>query len=365
MTFGHILRQAVWTLSVCSFTGTLGSSAAAADGATNWTLAFKSNDRLPAGFREFRFPRPDGSTQIGFLAESAQPSEAKRPLLVFVDGSGAHSQFFFANGQRGWGVFGALARKAADRFVVATSEKRGVTFGETGHGAATQASREYAHHATFEDRVAETRRLLDVMLTQPIVDRSRVVLLGHSEGADVAAGVAAEDPRVTHVAFLSGGGPTQIFDLIVLRRKAMAAAGATPEQIEQAVQELEADFRRIFADRDNEEKLFMGHAYRRWASFCSHPPVEALLRTKARLFLAHGSADDSVPIEAFDLLCAELIRAGRTDVDIRRYAGRGHSLAPPGAARGGPPLADLFDDILNWALGKSASTEDCSKSGAR
>lgn len=109
----------------------------------------------------------------------------------------------------------------------------------------------------------------------------------------------------------------------------------------------------------------MGHAYRRWASFCSHPPVEALLRTKARLFLAHGSADDSVPIEAFDLLCAELIRAGRTDVDIRRYAGRGHSLAPPGAARGGPPLADLFDDILNWALGKSASTEDCSKSGAR
>ncbi|HEX6838567.1 MAG TPA: hypothetical protein VF334_18445 [Polyangia bacterium] len=50
----------------------------------------------------------------------------------------------------------------------------------------------------------------------PEVDPRRLLVVGWSEGGIVAARVAADHPRmVTHVASLAGGGPTQLFDLVV------------------------------------------------------------------------------------------------------------------------------------------------------
>jgi len=338
-------------IMLCALSAALAASPATQPAAPpGWKLAFTDNPKLPRGFRQFTVPRPDGSTQTAFIADKPGCLDRRLPLLIFVDGSGAHSQFFFKGNQRGYGVYGALAQRAADRFHVATPEKRGVEFGDMGTpGVATDAAPEYAANATWDNRVAEIRLLIDAMVKQPNVDASRIVVLGHSEGADVAAAVAAADPRVTHCVFLAGGGPTQLFDLMCLRRKEMTKSGATPEQIEASVKELEADYRKIFADPDNEKELFMGHAYKRWSSFCAHPPVDSLLKTRANLFLAQGSEDTSVPVESFDLLVCDLIRNGKKNVEVRRYPGRDHSLSPPDKPKNAPPLQDVFDEILAWA----------------
>ena len=46
------------------------------------------------------------------------------------------------------------------------------------------------------------------------MDAARTLVIGHSEGGIVAAYVAAKLPKVTHVASLAGGGPTQLFDFV-------------------------------------------------------------------------------------------------------------------------------------------------------
>ena len=112
---------------------------------------------------------------------------------------------------------------------------------------------------------------------------------------------------------------------------------------------LEDDFRRIFADPDSTTRMFQGHAYRRWSTFCQHPPADNLLRTKAKLYVAHGSEDTSGPIEAFDYLVAELIRHGRRDVTIRRFANRDHGLRDVSKPATGPPMQDVFGEIIEWA----------------
>jgi pimeloyl-ACP methyl ester carboxylesterase len=319
---------------------------------TRSTLAVVENKRLPDSLRQFTVRRPDGSEQRAFVTKDAVEGEQRKPLMIYVDGSGAQSQFQIVDDHMlSVGLYGLLTRAAGGRFIVAACDKRGVEFGKAAArpGSAEGASEEYLRHATYDDRVSEVRLLIDALAAQPNVDASRIVLVGHSEGADVAAGAAAADPRVTHVAFLAGGGPSQMFDLLVLRRDGMLKSGASAAEAEAAITELEREYRELFNDPTSTTKFFMGHAYSRWASFFSHPPVENLLKSNARLFLAHGTRDESVPIEAFDLLVIELIRAGREDVVIRRCANCDHGLQDVDQPRNGPPMQDLFAEIVAWA----------------
>ena len=319
-----------------------------------WRFEAASNPELPPGFLQGTLQRPDGSRQSFFLGDF-DPAPARRPLFVYVEGSGAQSLFVRVGERVAYTLFGVMAKRYGSRFHVAAAEKRGVAFAESaGRGTAEHASKEYAEHATLEGRADEVLRLVDALLAEPRVDPSRVMLVGHSEGADVVSAVAAREPRVTHVAFLAGGGPTQFFDLLVLKRKELRAQGKSADEIEEAVAAMEEDYRRLLRDPDSTEKLFLGHAHRRWSSFCLNPPVESLARCEASLFLAHGSADVSVPIESFDFLVVELLRLGREDVYARRYPDRDHSFIPVGSAPGYEGFFEVVDEFLEWVDAEEA-----------
>ncbi len=321
-----------------------------------WKLPFVKHDELPRGFAEWHIPRRDGSLMTAFLAHHQHDPAVRKPLLVYLDGSGAQSQFTRRDQAVGYGMFGLVGSIAAEKYHVVGIEKRGAVFGEAGTpGSAQAASREYQEHATFEDRVGDACLLLATLLEEPTVDPTRVLLMGHSEGAGVAVGVAAREPRVTHVAFLSGTGPSQFFDLIVLRRKAMQKAGVPAEEIESSVGQLESDFRAILADPTSTDKLFMGHAYRRWASFGKRSAIDDMLASKCKLYLAHGSEDTNVSVESFDLTTIELLRAGRAGVTVRRFPGRDHSLRDPAFTANSPPMTDVIEDVLQWAAGVSTA----------
>ena len=53
-------------------------------------------------------------------------------------------------------------------------------------------------------QVRDLRRALDVLMAQPGVDPSRVVLVGHDFGAMYGTLAAANDPRITHLVFMAG-----------------------------------------------------------------------------------------------------------------------------------------------------------------
>lgn len=319
-------------------------------GTAHDSLTYVENAQLPPPFRQVAIARPDGTVQTAFFAESG--SAQRLPLAVFLSGSGAHSQFTVRNDRTYGSLLSVFARTALSEYHVAGLEKRGVRFGTDGKGTAAGASPQYNRFASLDERVAEVRRLLDCLLQTPLVDATRVLVVGHSEGADVAAALAAVDPRVTHVGFLSGGGPSQMFDLIVLTRKRLSSQGKSPQEIESAVRKLEGQYREILQNPTADDQFLWGHSFLRWSSFFRHSASEDLLKSNAALFVAHGSEDASGPIESFDALVVELIRAGRKHVEIRRYEGRDHSLRAPDTPANSPPMQDVFQDVVQWSLGK-------------
>ena len=133
-----------------------------------------------------------------------------------------------------------------------------------------------------------------------------------------------------------------------LKRKELSARGASENEINAAISELEQTYREIMANPQEIKKFFKGHSYKRWASYFSHPPMESLLRSHAKLFIAHGTLDNSIPIESADLLSTELIRMKRADVIMRRLPGYDHGLGEAGKPKSGPTMEPIFSEALTW-----------------
>lgn len=209
------------------------------------------------------------------------------------------------------GLQNLLLQSLKGRARVMVVEKPGVRYLDMPPepGTATGCSQEFLEEQTLPRWAEAVGASVRAAITLPDIASDRILVAGHSEGGIVAARVAAENPRITHVASLSGGGPTQLFDLVQLARtQGMGDPNKTPEA---RVQDIYAAWADIQADPGSTKKMLMGHPYRRWSSFLSDSVLAELSKTKARIFFAQGSTDTAVAPESFDVLQAQLLSRGQ------------------------------------------------------
>lgn len=261
-----------------------------------------------------------------------------RPLIVWIQGSGAYSHFLKRDG-RAIETVRSLRIKVQEKALLVLVEKPGIRFLDEYRplGTATSAPDEFRREHTL-DRWSEAvaASLLDA-LTIPGVDKARVLVAGHSEGALVACRVAAEVPSVTHVAPLSSGGLTQLFSLMQLARL----------ESETKVAEVLTGWQAVAKDPENFNSIWMGHPYRRWSSFLASSCLQELPKNpRAAIYMAHGTEDKASAIQASDALYASLLASGRS-VTYERMEAADHGLQFKSQPdRNG--LAEVFERISDW-----------------
>jgi predicted esterase len=286
-------------------------------------------------------------TIVFYVSEEAGASPL--PLLVYVHGSGATSHFV-QEGDRVVGRNGhsTVRDVAAGRARLVIVEKPGVEYlsDAPAPGGAAAASETFRYEHTLNRWAEAVTAALRAARRLPGVDSSRVLVVGHSEGGLVAAVHAAEQEWVTHVAMLAGGGPSQLYDLLVLARRGLffADRGETPDARERYVMDA---WERIQASPESADSLFFGHPYRRWSSFLSRSPMQALGNTHARIYLTQGTRDEAVTLESFEMLCSQL-RSQRADVVCDRAEGADHNFAYRAGEGPADGWAAAWTRVLEW-----------------
>jgi dienelactone hydrolase len=303
-------------------------------------------DSTPTGTKfERYFTQDKFGRKITFYLSLTKDNSPKLPLIVFI--------------KRGELVYGGLQnlvlQKAQDRARVLIVEKPGVKFLDSNDqpGAAEKCSPEFLAEHTLDRWGEAVGASLKAAWQLPGVDPSKTLVAGHSEGGIVAARVAAENPQVTHVASLAGGGPTQLFDLAEIARQRSKPATGNSLGAADAGQWVYENWKQIQADMNSTTKFFWGHPYRRWSSFLKTSVLAELLQAKAKIYLAQGTLDQTVTVTGFDMLRAELVSRGR-DVTVERIEGADH-----GFTRGPEDMEGIrrvFANVVNWFL--SAEEKD-------
>jgi dipeptidyl aminopeptidase/acylaminoacyl peptidase len=323
--------------------------------ATGQTPPAPQRDPAPLGVPFDRYTTTDrlGRTVTFYLSRPPKGATKSLPLAVMVQGSGASSVFRQRDGKTFGGLQMLVLAAAKGLARVLAAEKPGVQFGDDpkNPGSAEDARPEFRREHTLPRWVEAVATASRAAYALPDIDRGRTLVMGHSEGGIVAAHVAATEPGVTHVALLAGGGPTQLFDLAELARQGhfYQWVGADPEA---RARRLYDDWAKVRADPDSADKLWLGHPHRRWTTFLATSPLKGLVRSKARVYLAQGTADIAVAVSGFEVLRAELLAKGR-DVTAERLDGLDHSFRRPGQdARDPGGLRDVFGLVLDWWLAR-------------
>jgi pimeloyl-ACP methyl ester carboxylesterase len=278
------------------------------------------------------------------------PSSAKLPVVLFIGGSGCQSLFRKLGEHVGGGPQNLLLAQAKGRVRVLAVEKLGVKYLDAPDqpGSAVGGTEEFLKEHALSRWAEANIAALKAVWALPEIDASRSLVVGHSEGGIVAARVAAELPQVTHVASLAGGGPSQLFDFVF--RASQAGPEDKPGDAARRVQEVHDEWAKIQKSPDSISQFWLGHPYRRWSSFLASSVLQELLRTKARIYVAHGTRDTSVPVVSYDILVTEL-STHRREVTCERLEGADHGFQTEDMPKGPPVgLQALIGRLLAWFL---------------
>lgn len=182
---------------------------------------------LPYRAEEVSFANGD-TTLAGTL--TLPPGDGPHPALVLISGSGQQNRDEELAGVLGYRPFAAIA-DALTRQGIAV-----LRYDDRGVGQSTGDPSQ----ATTEDFAADAEAAWAYLRSRPDIDPDQIGLLGHSEGAIIAAMIAARNPQVAFVISMAGPAVSGYDTLLKQVERLTLAVGGTQADADTAVEQQKA-----------------------------------------------------------------------------------------------------------------------------
>jgi len=264
---------------------------------------------------------PANGFNIAATVTKPSTPSGQRPAVVLIGGSGPADR---DGTVAGIPVLGQIARDLVKAgFVVVRYDKRGV--GQSGGRAETATLRDYADDARAVVTYLRKERRRDV-------DRRRVAVLGHSEGAWVAMQLAANEQDIAAVVMVAGASGTG-GALVLEQQQHLLDVMKVGEDEKKAKADLQTRINLAATGNgpwDGIDSDLRTQADTPWfASYLAFDPEELMEDVRQPLLIVQGERDTQVPPHHADRL-AEFARARkrRVAVEVVRIPGVNHLLVP-------------------------------------
>lgn len=235
-----------------------------------------------------------------------------------------------------------------DSYAFVVISKTGIPFSVTNSEFTTPKI--FFEKESLDHRVYQADEVINYILKKQCKNAKNVVVIGHSEGSDVAAKLATKNKKITHLGYWSGGGPTQYYDFALFIRNEVNRGNLSEEEAIKQLDSLIKQAREIANEPNNIDKKWYGHSYQRWASF-TEPSINNLLKVKIPIFIAMGSKDTAVPIESAYYIPIEFARHKKDNLTFKVYPELDHSFNIPPKKEGEEwqvLFMDIFLEMMNW-----------------
>lgn len=272
-------------------------------------------------------------------------SYSNAPLILYIQGSGCDSIFLKdARGTVNGGQASLIASVVNGRASVLAVEKPTLkTYdASSSDGNVADCSQQFREEF-HRDAWVKTLQLA-LSDASKIIHPSKVFVLGHSEGASMAAALASETPQVIKVIYAAGGGGNPLFGSFIRR---IRAANGNQVLADSYIQSGIKEWQVAMKNPSDPNNVLWGHTAQYWSIEAKNSPIKDMLKTSAKFYIIQGTEDTSASIEATDYLVSEMVTAGRY-IMYRRIAGADHGFAVNGQSN----MREEYTQAIAWALGQ-------------
>ena len=233
-------------------------------------------------------------------------------------------------------------------YIFVLISKKGVPFSADKNSY--QPNQTFFASESLNYRVWQGNNVINDLTKKWVKKPRKVVIIGHSEGADVVAKLGHTNSKITHIGYWAGGANTQYYDFALFIQKEVQSGKKTQAEANKSLDSLFIDIKNIENDPKNTEKLWLDNPYRRWSQF-TEPAIDNLLKINKPLFVAVAGKDESVPIESSLLIPVEFIRHKKDNLKFKIYPDYNHSFAKPPKSEKEEwswEWMSVFEDFMRW-----------------
>lgn len=161
-------------------------------------------------------------------------------------------------------------------------------------------------------------KVIKHLLKEQWVSKDQLIVAGHSEGSTIAAKMAYQYPKITHLIY-SGGNPMGRIMSIIAENRFIETDSSTMN-VESLIQ-----YWASVVDHKNSLDASQGDTPRATYEFSS-PSIKYLKKLKIPVLVTYGTKDWSAPFN--DYLQIEIIRKGKKNFTFKSYLGTEHNFFP-------------------------------------
>jgi pimeloyl-ACP methyl ester carboxylesterase len=208
---------------------------------------------------------------------------------------------------------------------------------------------EHSYHPKYlqanylEKYVERGNLVIKFLLQQKWVDKNRLFIVGHSQGAKLAAKIAFENKNISALGFLSGNPLGRVDQFIrqnrLLEQKGLLSSEKAQEEINKIYQWW--DWINQHAGEPSKE----GEDSPQTTISFSKPVIDDLIKLTIPLYIAYGTED--IGASYCDLLPIDFIRVGKKNYKLVPYAGLDHNYMEMGNIDK-CHWGEVIDDFISW-----------------
>jgi len=291
------------------------------------------------GFRHFQIKYKNDPVDI--LVRSAKDEEKKpKPLLFFCQGS-LPIPLIVYDESGGFGTFpfnpDSLSKDyhiaiVGKPFIPVIADIKTLQSDFTYRDSTGNFPANYIQRNLLTYYTSRNLEVIRYLQKQPWITKDKLVVAGHSEGSTIAAKIASQSKKITHLIYASGNPLGRMLTIITQSRHDETDSMQWAENVFKTWQSIVQEPEKMDATKGDTYKATYGF---------SMPPFSYLEKIKIPVLVCYGTKDEgAVPFN--DYLRVEMIRRKKTNFSFNAYFGTEHNYF------GLKPDGQTDYDKFNW-----------------
>ena len=280
----------------------------------------------------------------------------KKPLLIYIDGSG-NFPIYYKNksGNYSTSIPLDIAKYAKDYHVVLIS-KPNIPFSDSLQYSPS-GRKFYPENDLYKElysldwRAETASKAINFLWKKLPIDKKKIIVMGYSEGSQVAPKVAVLNKKVTNVVCFVGNALNQLYDFIINTRLEADRNKISAVQSQKIVDSLYNEFAKIYANPTSTNQTWYGETYLKWSSFSNTTPLENMLKLTIPILYIAGGKDNNQTILNMDYAKLEFLRKGKNNLTYKVYPNCNHYFQESFTTDDGKNIkTDKIDEVHQFAL---------------